>query len=173
MTIQGFNIDDFKANFEDLARQYTFMIMINFPSTVSSSLGTDRIKYLVNSTTMPASTIEATETHWQGHVFPLGANQTFSDWTITFKLDKNAQLRKDFVEWHRIVHDPETNIHGTPIEYMADQEIWNLNPSGEIVEKLKLVSAWPTTIGELTLDYSANEIQTFEVTWRYLYHVEI
>jgi len=166
---EGFNIDDFKANWQDLARVYTFMIMLDIPG---GSLGTDRIKYLVQSSTMPPSTITPIEVHWQGNVFPLGSTQEFSDWIVTFRVDKGAEIRKEFIAWQKSVHDPETNIHGSPGDYMQDQEIWSLNPQGEVIEKLKLVNAWPTTVGELTLDYSSKEVQTFDVTWRYLYHTE-
>lgn len=170
MPVNGFDINAFKANYQDLARQYTFMIFINFPN---NEMNSDTVKYLVQSSTMPASEIEPIETNWQGHVFPLGSKQTFTDWTVTFKMDDAAKLRRSFLSWHTLIHDPETNIHGSPMDYMVDQEIWNLNPSGDPIMKMKLVNAWPTTIGEVTLDYTANEVQTFDVTWRYLYHIEV
>jgi hypothetical protein len=122
---------------------------------------------------MPESTIDPIEVNWQGVIFPLGSTHTFADWTATFRLDNAAQLRKDFLGWQNLIHNPETNVHGSPIDYMADQEIWLLNTQGETMMKMQLVSAWPTVVGELTLDYSAKEIQTFDVTFRYMYHREL
>jgi hypothetical protein len=58
MAINGFNINEFRSNYQDLARSYTFMIMLNNPFGV---LTTDTMKYLVNASSMPGSTIEAGE----------------------------------------------------------------------------------------------------------------
>jgi hypothetical protein len=60
MTIQGFNINAFKAQYQDLARGYTFLVLITMPSGIST-LGTDRIKYLVSTSSMPVSSIEPQE----------------------------------------------------------------------------------------------------------------
>lgn len=164
-----FNIDDFKANWQDLSRVYNFYILIDNPA--GGDTGTTR--YLVQSSSMPPTTIDPIEVNWQGMVFPLGSTQTFSDWTVTFRLDSSSQLRKDFMNWQKMVHDPVTNVHGSPNDYMQDQEIQNLDPQGSIIEKLKLINAWPTTVGELTLDYGSKEVHTFDVTFRYLYHMSI
>jgi hypothetical protein len=122
---------------------------------------------------MPVSSIEPQEIKWQGQTFPIGSTQTFSDWTVTFRLDAAARLRKDFNRWMRFIHDPVTNIHGIPNFYMIDQEVWHLNTQGFVINRLKLVNAFPTSVGELSLDYSATEPATFDVTFRYLYHIEI
>ena len=56
---------------------------------------------------------------------------------------------------------------------MVDQEVWQLDTAGNPVHKMKLIGAWPTTVAELTLDYSAKDIATFDVTWRYIRHETI
>lgn len=78
MAIQGFSIDQFKAQYQDLARAYTFMVMVSMPNGIST-LGTDRTKFLVSASSMPASTMEPREIQWQGQTFPMGGTQTFSD----------------------------------------------------------------------------------------------
>ncbi len=173
MAVKGFNIDDFKSNYQDLSRQYLFMIMVNFPGVAGAQFNADNTKYLISSSSMPTSTITEAEVNWQGMIYPLGTTQEFEDWTVTFRLDSAAQLRRDFLNWHRAIHNPVTNVHGSPPDYMADQEIWLLDTQGNIVMQMRLVSAWPTSIGELTLDYSAKEISTFDVTWKYVYHEEV
>lgn len=72
-----------------------------------------------------------------------------------------------------MIHDPVTNVHGEPNDYMVDQEVWHLSPQGEVISKLKLTNGFPTSIGELALSYDSTEALTFDVTFRYLYHVEI
>ena len=51
---------------------------------------------------------------------------------------------------------------------MVDQEVWHLNAQGDPIMKYKLISAWPNTIGEMSLDYSSKEVATFDVTLKYL-----
>lgn len=170
--VAGFNINDFKAQYQDLARGYTFFILVSMPGAVGSD-SPDRTKFLVSSSTIPAQTNEALDIQWMGQKFPVGSVSTYSDWGVTFKLDAAAKLRKDFIKWSYLVHNPITNVHGRPSEYMMDQEIWHLSTQGDIISKTKLVNAFPTVINALTLDYATTDIPTFEVTFRYLYHVEI
>jgi len=170
MAINGFDIDAFRSNYADLARQYTFVIHLNNPF---GTLGTEATKFLVNATSMPGSTIDPIEAHWQGNIMPLAATHTFEDWTVTFKCDGKAQIRKDLLAWHETIHNTRTNVHAAPSTYMIDQEAWQLNTEGNPIHKMKLVGAWPTTIGELTLDYSARDIVTFDVTFKYIRHETI
>jgi hypothetical protein len=58
MAVNGFDIDSFISNFGDHAKSYTFMILLNNPY---GSIGTDRSKYLVNSSSIPSSTIDPIE----------------------------------------------------------------------------------------------------------------
>ena len=170
MAITGFNIDAFRSNYADLARQYTFVIHLNNPF---GSLTTEAMKYLVNASSMPGSTIDPIEAHWQGNIMPLASTHTFEDWTVTFKCDAKAQVRKDLLTWQKSIHDPKTNLHAAPNTYMVDQEAWQLDTSGNPVHKIKLVGAWPTVVGELTLDYSAKDLATFDCSFRYIRHETI
>jgi len=56
--ISGFNIDAFRATHADLARQYTFVVLLNNPY---GSLGTESTKFLVTASSMPGSTIDKVE----------------------------------------------------------------------------------------------------------------
>lgn len=163
----GFSVDNFVANVNDAARQYLFYVKINNPK---STLGMDKTTYLVRSSSLPSDTIEAMETHWQGMPYNVGSNHTFDDWTVTFIVDADAQVRKDFLDWQKMIHNPETNVHGEPSEYMRPQTAELLNSKGEPIMTYKLEYAWPTTVGEISLDYSSKDIATFDVTFKYLYH---
>lgn len=58
MPVNGFNIDAFKSNYTDLGRAYTFLVLLNNPF---GTLSTDKIKYLVNASSLPTSTIDFAE----------------------------------------------------------------------------------------------------------------
>lgn len=164
-----FSIDDFKSNYMDLSRQYLFLVKLDNPY---GGMSTQDSQYLVQSSSLPENTIDPIEINWQGMVFPVGSTHTFSDWTITFRLDKPAELRRSLLTWMKKVHDPETNVHGSPTDYMQDQEVEQLDVEGNPVMTIKLIDAWPVTVGAVEFDYGTKEISTFDVTLRYTYHIE-
>ena len=163
----AFDINSFKANFQDRARGYLFYIMLNIPG---ASLSTDQTRFLVKSSAVPESTIDVAEISWQGMVYKLPTTHTYSDWTVTFAVDSSQDLYNDFMNWQKMIHDPKTNIQGSPESYMQDQEVWLLDTSGQVSKRIKLVNAWPSGLGEVTLDYSSKETQEFAVTFTYMYH---
>lgn len=165
--ISGFSVDAFRAMHSDMARQYTFVVLLNNPF---GSLGTESTKYLVTASSLPGSTIEPIDIPWQGNLLPLATTHTYDDWNITFRCDAQALVRKDFLNWHTGIHDSKTNVHGAPSAYMRDQEVWQLNTNGDPILKMKLVGAWPTQITEMTMDYTAKDVATFDVTFKMIRH---
>lgn len=163
----GFDINSFLANFNNGAKQYLFYIFINNPF---GRLGTESTAYLVRSSSLPEGTIDVIEADWQGSKYRIGSTHTFGEWTVTFNVDVPALVHTDFEEWQRNIHDPETNTHGDPGLYLADQRIWLLDGEGNMVKEKMLVGAWPSTVGEVTLDYSAKELAQFDVTFTYQFY---
>lgn len=163
----GFSIDSFKANFQNAARQNLFYIYLDIPG---SRLGTEKTVYLVRSSSLPESTIDQIEIPWQGQAFKFGSSHTYSDWTVSFAVDFNAQIRKDFVNWQKLIHNEETNKHGMPADYMRTQRAVMLDGSGSPIMEYQLINAWPSVVSEISLDYSAKEFATFDVTFTYTYH---
>lgn len=81
-----------------------------------------------------------------------------------------------------IIHNPETNVHGAPTEvggnvpvggvpYFGRVVLEHLGEAGQTIMKYGLVGAFPSTVGELTLDYSARDVAVFTVTFTYQHHV--
>lgn len=159
------DINSFISNVQDVARQYLFMIYlsgVSFPGNY---------QYLVSSTTMPPQTIDPLEVNWQGQIIKYGTTHTWDDWTVTFKVDARADIHKRFTEWSNMIHQPETGVHGAPATYMAHQRVQMLDSTGAPIREFQLRSAWPQSVGEITLDYSAKETATFDVTFSYQYAV--
>lgn len=128
--------------------------------------------YLIKSTNLPQSEIEEVTTHWIGQQYKMAARRNTGDWTVTFVVDNDGLILKRFWDWQNIIHNPEANIYGKPISYMADQEIHLLGfDTGETICVYKLFGAWPKTIGQVTLDYGTNDIASFDVTFSYQYHI--
>ena len=164
----GFTIDAFRSQFDNAARQNLFYVMLNMPS---SGMNLGKVPFLVRSTSVPGKSVEKKEIGWQGYKFAFGGTSTHDDWTCTFMVDAKANIYKAFVNWSNLVHDPKTNVHGLPSEYMKDQDMQLLALDGKSsILDIKLVGAWPSQIGQMELNYDNTDIATFQVTFSYIRH---
>lgn len=168
----AFDIESFKANFRDGARQHLFYYYPTLPPIGISDegLGLERMSYLVKATVLPNSTLEEVLVQWQGFDFPMGSKHTFGEFNMTFNVDREAKVRRLFENWVNAIHNPVTNEYGLAENYMANQRLQLLGYGGEVVLEYTLYHAWPKTVADITLDHGTTEIATFDVTWRYVYH---
>ena len=162
----GFNLDDMIGKYKDFARGYLFYARVNAPFGIEADH-----PYLVSSARLPTQTIEALNTQWQGNQYNFGGVTTFESFDITFKCDTAQILRHDFLVWMQQIHDPVSNVHGNPAEYMGQIDLTQLSGSGDPVMSYSLIRAFPTSVGEVTLDYTNKEISSFTVSFTYQYHL--
>lgn len=162
----GFNLDDMIGKYKDFARGYLFYAKITSPVGIDGDH-----PYLVSSASLPTQTIEPLEAAWQGNTYKFGGVNTFDTVEIVFRADTAQGLRSDFLRWMQNIHDPVSNIHGNPGEYMGQVDLTQLDGQGEGIMSYSLINAFPSGVGEVTLGYDAKEISTFGVTFTYQYHV--
>lgn len=164
-----FNIDGFKANIDNYARQYLFYYQPVFPAGVGADI--NKVSYMVRSTTAPTNTNEEITANWQGYDFKVAGRNTFADFTISFNVDRDVKIIQYFYDWMDIAHNPESNEHANNIsDYMANQELWHLGLQGQPASKYILYHAWVKEVTGVTLDYGANDIAQFDVTFAYARH---
>ena len=166
----GFDIESFRAKFQAGARGYLFYVKPIFPLSVPGA-DTDQAIYLVRSASLPEATNEEILIQWQGFDYKMAGKRTYATWEITFNIDQDANLLQWYHEWSRVILDPTTNIHGSPIDYMVDQQVELLGLDGEPILKYKMVGAWPSSVGAVTLDYGTADVAQFPVTFTYQYFV--
>jgi hypothetical protein len=165
--VDGFNIDKFRSNFQAGARQYLFYMRPNMPV---NGFDPNKSIYLVRSTNLPEATLEETMVNWQGYDYKMASKYTYADWEVTFNVDIQADIHKWFTKWMELTHNSETNVHGLPAEYMADQRVQLLDLNGDPIITYLLLGAWPGTVGAIDLDYSGTEVAQFPVTFKYQRH---
>jgi len=164
-----FDIDAYRANFQGGARQYLFYYKPNFPVAIGGDV--EKATYLVRATNLPDTTSEEIMTNWQGFDFKMAGKYSYSDWTVTFNVDRDAAIQQMFHNWAALIHDPTTNIYSAPSVYFADQQVELLDLDSQPILKYKLIGAWPKNIASANLDYSSSDIVQFDVSFTYLYHV--
>jgi len=167
-----FDIDSFRAQFQGGARQYLFYYKPSFPAGVAAGSDVEKMTYLVRSTVLPSTNVDDIMLNWQGFDYKIPGKYTYDDFTCTFNVDLDAKILEIFNTWQRLIHDPTTNIYNLPATVLADQQLELLGLDGKPLTKYKLVGAWPKYIAQVTLDYTANETATFDITFAYVYHVQ-
>lgn len=161
-----FNLSGFINHTHDFSRGYTFYLQF-----VNTTYLGETPTYLVKSSSLPAQTIETTEANWQGNVYKLGTTNSYTDFTVDFNVDIKDDLRKSLYEWSRNIHDVISNHHGDPSIYMQNFTIEHIDhKTGTPIITYTMHQAFPTTVGEMSLDYSTKDIATFSVTFAYQWH---
>jgi hypothetical protein len=164
----AFNIDAMTGKYSDWMRNYLFYCkVVGVPAGVDLD---SNHPYLVTSANMPTQNIGQAEAVYQGNTYKVGTTTEFEDYTITFRADTEHKLRKEFLKWANLVHNPVTNVHGTPVTYHGEIALDHIGTDGQPKMKYKFVKVWVKTVGEVTLDYTNKEFTTFPVTFAYQYH---
>jgi hypothetical protein len=143
-------------------------------NTLNSKLANLRsgsdFRYFVKSTSLPESIFDETVTHFCGAQYKIPSVRRTQDWVVTFLVDNNASVVRSFYNWHNKMYDFTSGNYGNAEQLMANQKISLLGMDGTSICDYELVGAWPKMIGNVTLDYSANEFATIDITFSYQYH---
>lgn len=161
------NIDAMTGKYTDFMRNYLFYCrIVSAPVAIPNDHA-----YLVTSANMPTTNIGQAEAAFQGNTYKVGTTTEFEDYTITFRADVGHNLRREFLNWANLVHNPVTNIHGTPASYHGTIALDHLDSNGLVQMSYNFIKVWVKTVGEVTLDYTNKEFTTFPVTFAYQYHI--
>lgn len=146
------------AIMKDFARPNLFEVEIPF-------LGRD-FKFKCKAASLPASTVEKVPVSYQNRKINVGGDRDFEDWTLTVYNDTNHSVREQFLDWSRMVHQQDRNIYGDlPEDYKKNGYVRQFDRKGEQTIQYLVVGSFPTSVGEVTLDWDTNnEVETFEVT---------
>jgi len=169
-----FNIENFKSKFTGGARPYLFYFIPQFPAIAAGGINVEDVQYLVKSSSLPQTSMEDLTVAWQGHDFKMAGKHTFDDFTITFNVDKDANIIRKYQSWLNAIRNPGTNEHAHIDDYMIDQTMVLLDyadvEDADGVIRYKLHHAYPKTVGAIELAYDSTEVASVEVTFSYQYH---
>ena len=176
---QEFSIDNFMSEFEGGAKSFLFVWEPEIKKADGSSIDEQKKRkrrYLVKSSSFPASNVEEIAFEMQGINFKMGGKRTYEDWNLQFNVDKNGYVRKEFEEWMQGIHKitDKENEHFYLDNYSSTQTFKMLKGDGSFSSPLleiKLYNAWPKSIGPIALDYSSTDFAQFDVTFSYQYHM--
>lgn len=161
-----FSVADFRARVRDLAKQYMFEVEILFPVVVGSE-STGLVNILAQSASVPGREIAPIDVPVMGQQFKMAGEVTYPDWTVTFRIDDNYDIYKKMRSWSELIRGSDTGIASFPIQYKSNPKIYQIDAAGNRLNSITMNGAWPTSVGEVAVDWTSSEIQTFDVTWAY------
>ena len=192
------NINQFKNKLQGGVRPNLFQVDINFPSASfdygsNTTTATDLSqagRFLCRSAQIPAANQGLIEVPFRGRFLKIPGDRTFEPWTATFYNTSDFDLRAAFEQWINIGNKTDEALgtfnFGSDSAfgaYFQDITIRQLDKNPEstgttssdsgvnrVLREYKLVGAWPTSVGAISLAYDSNDqIEEFDVEFQYQY----
>lgn len=163
-------IDQFKAQLiGGGARANQFRVILNTPSGIATGLIAANAQFMIRSASLPGQTITEVPVQFRGRQLYLAGDREFETWPTTVLNDTDFAIRNGIERWMNGINNLQTNTGVTNVtEYTADMVVQQLDRDDAILKQYTLTSCWPTAISAIDLNMdSANEVETFEITWRY------
>ena len=165
------SIDDFKANLiGGGARANQFRVTITPPPGLAIGLDVRRTSFLATASNLPGMVMDTVAVPFRGrNIYIAGDRPEFETWTTTFYNDTDFMIRNAMERWNNGINDLRENTGvTTPADYQSDLFVEQLDRDDTVLKTYIFKSAYPLTTSVIELaSATVNELETFEVTWRY------
>ena len=162
-----FSVTEFQQTIANkgLARQNRFQVLI--PNLVDGEL----ISLLCQSSNMPGATVQVKRQTLFGPSFIRPASINYGETVqMSFLVDKNMNVRKIFDGWIHSIINPSSFTVNYKDEYARDIIIYQLDEGENITYSLRLVDAFPISLGSLSVNQAAlDRFHILPVTFSYRY----
>ncbi len=167
------DISAFKAQMvQGGARPNQFRVLITIPSIIpNASIAGQKIEFLAKSSVLPESTVSDLGIMYRGRPVHIAGEREFSPWRVDIYNDNDFIVRNAMEAWVDTIANAEsTNGAVNPNMYQIDMQVQQLDRNDNVVKEYTFRDAWPLTVGEISLDWDANnQIEIFPVTFQYNY----
>ena len=166
-------VEDFQSNIEDTRRQFHFRLTVT-PQGVPNLGGptVKKLQALVLSTATPSKATTPLDAMFMGRQLKLAGNITYPDWSCIFRVDNDMVIYKAMYEWTEAIRNSSNMKMGAASLYKSQVLLEQLDafedPATAVAKaSYSLQGAFPSTLGEITLDTTSSEIQQFPVTFAF------
>ena len=163
-------IDEFKARLTGGgARANQYRVTLASPPALSLGLNVTTASFLATATNLPGQTLGEIAVPFRGRNIYVAGDREFEPWTVTFMNDTDFMIRNAMERWINGINNLVENTGPAVLtDYQADLSVEQLDRDDNVLKSYIFRSAYPQTMGEIALSYDTNnEIETFEVTWRF------
>ena len=175
MAASSFNIDTFTAKLtRGGALTSLFECEIQAQGKGTKGNITD-FTFLCKGVSLPASNIDQATITYMGRCINIPSNRAAVQWTTTIYNDEFMATRNHIENWMEQLNSHKTNKRATGmqriLDYTGTLEVAQLQKtdSSSETKTYEFMNAWPSAVGEITVDWETNEILTYDVTWEYAY----
>lgn len=167
------SISTFKSSFtQDLARPNRFDVEISPPLSLLWNVGkfdNRKLKYRCEVANMPGRSLATMDRKTYGPIEKLPYLTTYNDMDLTFIVDDGMDIKNFFETWIDSINPRFTNDFGFKDEYSSLITINQYNAQNQKTYSVELIQAYPISINQLDLDWSADGFHKLTVTFAYTY----
>ena len=170
-----FSVSEFKTNGigKGGARSALFAVELQYPS----SLDSPQSKFLIKTTSIPASTVGTYDVYYHGKPIKVAGDRTFDTWETTIINDEDFAIRKVLEKWIDLISDPKLNtrntefsggsLEGENANYKKDIKVIQYNKDGSAGVTYNFRNAFPSALSSIALDWGSADIEEYTCTWTY------
>jgi hypothetical protein len=126
-----------------------------------------KIGLFCDNAQLPGTQILSTPARTFGEIREVPYELSYDPITLTFYIDNEWQVKRFFDVWRESVFDPVTRVAGYYNDFVRDVTIYCYNKEDKKVYTIKLLDAYPKTIGSVQLDYGIKDVPKLSVTLQY------
>ena len=165
----GYSIQNIKSQLVGGgARSALFRASFAYPSGLQGENSSEKLQFMCKASSgIPQSTIDPLEVDYMGRKIKVaGTRPAFPDWTLTIINDEDFLIRNDLERWMNLMNGHIDNSQAVSMaDYKSDGTIEQLSKDGSILRTYTFKGIFPTDLAAIALDWSVDEIQSFDVTF--------
>lgn len=164
----GYSIQNIKSQLVGGgARSALFRANFSYPDVLGAT-SSDKLQFMCKASSgIPEATIDPIELDYMGRKIKVaGTRPAFPDWTLTIINDEDFLIRNDLERWMNLINGHIDNSQPVAMsDYKTDGTIEQLSKDGSILRTYTFKGIFPTSLAAIALDWSVDEIQSFDVTF--------
>ena len=152
------------------ARANQFRVTLTFPGFVTGGAAAARkAQFLCTAASLPGSHLGIASVFYRGREVKLPGERVFQNWSISVVNDTDFGVHDAFEKWMNTINDVKENVGITnPLAISASAIVDQLDRNGAVLKTYTFADAWPVNVGEINLDFGANDqLETFQVELAY------
>jgi|TARA_B100000683_G_C12404056_1_gene520900 hypothetical protein len=152
------------------ARPSLFQVNITNPANAAADITTP---LLVRAAQIPAATLGINDVPYFGRQLRIAGNRTFADWTVTVINDEDFAIRNAMEQWSNTINSFQGNLRNfgasSPTLYKSNAQVTQFSKTGVPLRVYNFVGIFPTEVAAIEMDWAADAISEFTVTFTYDY----
>lgn len=163
-------IDKFKqqVHSQGILRGNRFKVKMYPPLSLMIGQDDDALERYATAVTLPGRNVGLLERSEYGEARSVGVVHEHGECSVDFILSEDTRERRYIERWQDLIFNPLQQKYGYYSNYIGKVEIHLLGHNNRKTEaSYELQEAFPTSIGDLSLEYGDGTMKTMSVTFKY------